>query len=84
MPSSQPVSLQPADPDSLAVGDLVIVASEAWPSYACQEHGGAGWSATVRRLSRSTATVSFNEARTRDGRPYQDARVPIPCLFTSA
>ena len=82
-PVGKPVSLLPVSPDSLAIGDLVVVASETWPSYVCHEHNGAGWSAAIRRLSRSTAIVSFTEARTRDGRPYQDARVPIPSLFKS-
>ena len=82
-PADQTVSLLPVNPDSLAIGDLVVVASDTWPSYACNEHNGAGWSATIRRLSRSAATVSFTNARTRDGRPYQDARVPIPSLFKS-
>ncbi|EOD33154.1 hypothetical protein EMIHUDRAFT_202355 [Emiliania huxleyi CCMP1516] len=46
-------------------------------SYACKEFGGAGWAATVLRCSKHTAIVRFTIATTRDGRPYEDARVPL-------
>ena len=53
------------------------VASALWPQYACKEFGGAGWAATVLRCSKHTAIVRFTIATTRDGRPYEDARVPL-------
>ena len=59
--------------DSPAVTALTFV---LWPKYECKE--GAGWLATVTRLSAAgtAATVAFVHARTRDGRPYEDSLLP--------
>ena len=54
----------PSQSDSLRVGDLVLVASETWPSDACHEHNGAAWSATIRRLfGPDGATTTQSPAR---------------------
>ena len=63
-----------------ATGRAVLVASALWPQYACKEFGGAGWAATVLRCSKHTAIVRFTVATTRDGRPYEDERVPLDQL----
>ena len=63
-------------------GDDVVVPAELWPAYSCRELGGAGWTATVSRVHKSTARVSFLLARTRDGRPYQDELLPLSALRT--
>ena len=55
----------------------VLVASALGPQYACKAFGGAGWAATVLRCSKHTAIGRFTIATTRDGRPYEDARVPL-------
>eukprot|EP00965_Chrysotila_dentata_P149589 4940151-Pleurochrysis_carterae.AAC.1 len=41
-----------------------------YPTYACDEHGGWGWSAKVLARRWSSAKVSFDRARADDGRPY--------------
>jgi len=38
--------------------------------------------ATITRVHKSTARVSFLLARTRDGRPYQDELLPLSALRT--
>ena len=95
-PSSQPVNLQPADPNSLAVGDQVIVARKAWPSYTCHEYIGAGGSATVsgasraaRRPSRSTRHAHATAVHTRMrasqfhvSSPLRKPRPPARCSAT--
>ena len=58
-------------------GDAVVVPASLWPAYSCRELGGAGWTATVRRVHTSTARVSFDVAQTRDGRPYEDELLPL-------
>ena len=60
------------------LGDSVVVPSTLWPAYTCLELGGAGWMATVVRVHKTTARVTFDHARTRDGRPYERRRNPDP------
>ena len=73
--------LLPADPHHqiLRVHAQVVPAS-LWPAYSCKELGGAGWTATIRRVHRSTARVSFDVAQTRDGRPYENELLPLDDL----
>ena len=73
---SAPIDTRPITAEN-ATGRPVLVASALWPQYACKEFGGAGWAATVLRCSKHTAIVRFTIAATRDGRPYEDARVPL-------
>jgi hypothetical protein len=70
-----PPDPRPLAPDN-AVGRRVLVSRARWPQYACHEHGGAGWEATVSSATRTTAVVRFSFATTADGRPYQNERVP--------
>ena len=46
----------------------------------CDEHGGAGWEALVVRSTAVTAVVRYVSARTADGRPYADDRLPLTRL----
>ena len=39
---------------ALVVGDRVLVPREMWPDFACDENGGAGWTASVVGTSRDT------------------------------
>jgi len=71
-----PARLQPL-PGIMRPGDAVVVPASLWPAYTCRELGGAGWTATVRRVHTSTARVSFDIAQTRDGRPYEDELLPL-------
>jgi len=75
-PLTQPAAFHP--------GMEIVVASSAWPTWKCAEHGGSGWAAIVRRVASSACRVSFTVARTRDGRPYADAVVPKTHLMVSA
>ena len=63
-------------------GDEIVVPATVWSTYQCAELGGAGWLVTVVAVSRHTAVVRFNEARTRDGRRYANERLPIDVLRT--
>ena len=58
----------------------MVVPADLWPAYSCKELGGAGWTATVSRVHKSTARISFDLARTRDGRPYEDELLPLSRL----
>ena len=60
---------------ALAPGDAVVIKREAWPTHACRELGGSGWSASVISLSAATARVRFQNHKASDGRPYEDVRV---------
>ena len=62
---------------SPSVNDSVVVPADLWPAYTCNELGGAGWMATVVRVHRTTALVSFDHNRTRDGRPYKPELLPL-------
>jgi hypothetical protein len=70
-----PPDLRPLALDN-AVGRRVLVSRARWPQYACHEHGGAGWEATVSSATKTTAVVRFSFNTTADGRPYQNERVP--------
>lgn len=67
-------------PNTVRPGDAVVVPATLWPAYSCKELGGAGWTATIRRLHKSTAHVSFDVAQTRDGRPYENELLPLDDL----
>ena len=67
-------------PTTVRPGDAVVVPASLWPAYSCKELGGAGWTATIRRVHRSTARVSFDVAQTRDGRPYENELLPLDDL----
>ena len=73
-PPAAPVDLK--DAADANVGDQVVVRQLAWPAYTCTENGGAGWCATVKSATGVTVVVRFHEARSSDGRAYEDMRVP--------
>ena len=56
-----PARLQRLDSDPKA-GDSVVVLASLWPTYTCRELGGAGWLATIVRVHRTAALVSFEPA----------------------
>ena len=59
----------------------MVVPASLWPSYDCEELGGAGWEATVKRVISSDAVrVSFTNAKTRDGAPYADEALEVEHL----
>ena len=51
-----------------AHGRLVIVSSTLWPDHPCDENGGRGWTAMLRRVSRGVATLRFTALRDAQGR----------------
>ena len=63
-----------------ATGRRVLVPAHVWPAYACNERGGAGWEAIVRRASSDHARVEFVRARTGSGRRYADADLLLTAL----
>jgi hypothetical protein len=56
------------------------VLRDAWPNYVCKEMGGAAWQGTVVTKVKGGAIVRFTKARTRDGRRYENARIPLDKL----
>ena len=81
-PPPNPTAL--VDAPTAVVGDQVIVRRKAWPRASCTEHGGSGWSATVRSRTSHTAVVRFTSAHTADGRAYEDTRLPRHFLAQQA
>ena len=77
-PGPGAASPRPDRPDP--EGRRVLVPRELWPAYPCNEQDGRGWAAAVRSTTQSTAVVRFIHARTLDGRPYADERVPLEML----
>ena len=76
-PHGEAAITQPAPP-AVEVGATVLVPSWLWPDYACAEHGGRGWEALVRAVTRCTATVRFAHAHS--GVCYADERLPLHVL----
>ena len=58
----------------------MLVPADVWPDFVCDENGGAGWDATVLKVARQSALVSFDSARTDDGRRYEDEQIAISAL----
>ena len=75
-PATHPAPLTPAN----AVGRRVLVPAQLYPQYRCDEQGGRGWEALVVRATATTAVVHYVSARTADGRPYADDRLPLSRL----
>ena len=64
-----------------AVGRRVLVPAEIYPTYRCYEQQGRGWECIVMTVSSLTANkVRHTYARTSDGRPYADERLPLALL----
>ena len=65
-----------------SAGDELVVPCSVWPTHACGELDGAGWVVTVVGATRKTAEVRFAHATTRDGRRYENVRLPLAALRT--
>ena len=63
-----------------AVGRRVLVPAEIYPQYKCSEHQGRGWECLAMTATAQTVKVRFTFARTADGRPYEDERLPMSLL----
>ena len=70
----------PAAVEQTTSGDCVMVPRSVWPTYACNENGGAGWSVRIVSRTTRTAVVDFLHAHTTDGRRYQPERLPLELL----
>ena len=64
----------------LRAGDRVAVPSQLWPRNPCLEMGGAAWHATIVKATATTAVISFDRARTKAGRPYENTSIQISTL----
>ena len=58
------------------MGRRVLIPRHVWPRYACTEHGGRGWEATVVSATGVTVVVEFAHATDATGRGYQNERLP--------
>ena len=76
LPSAPPAPLSRDN----ASGRRVLVPASVYPREACSEHAGAGWESLVLSATGLTAVVRFLYARTNDGRPYQNERLPLTQL----
>ena len=74
-----PSDLSPLTPAN-ALGRLVLVARETWPSYDCDENDGLGWSAIVKSANSTYAKLGFLHATTDRGLPYADAELTFDVL----
>jgi len=66
--------------EDLKVGTHVAILRETWPTHACKEMQGLAWHGTVVARAKGRATVRFTQARTRDGRQYENAQVKLNVL----
>ena len=62
------------------VGRRVLVPSTIWPTYSCNELGGAGWSARIVARTRHGVRVTFLQERDSRGRRYRDAELSLTAL----
>ena len=63
-----------------AAGRTVLVPAARYPRNTCAEHGGRGWEARVLSATGVTARVRYLNARSANGRPYEDTREPLTLL----
>jgi hypothetical protein len=75
-----PAYRKPLQRGQACVGRLVLVPAKLWPDYSCDEHGGEGWEAQVRRCANGRATVKFLHARDAEGNEYPDEHLSIEQL----
>ena len=61
----------PLPANEACLGRRVLVPRAAWPTYACTENSGRGWTATIVTFSRGAATVRFTHAVSPRGLPFQ-------------
>ena len=60
------------------LGRRVLVPRRVWPThYACDEHGGRGWTARIVEYKRGAVTLHFLHATTPRGAPYEDVQLQL-------
>ena len=57
---------------ALAPGDEVHVDRAIWPTYPCEENGGAAWTARVLRVEEGDCLLAFPHSRTASGLGFAD------------
>jgi hypothetical protein len=62
-------------------GTRVFVQRHLWPTYACEEHAGEGWAATVVSTTAHTCVVSFDFACAPDGSAFESERLATEALL---
>ena len=66
--------------DGNALGRRVLVPRSLYPTYACDENDGRGWTARVVNYRGGVATTRFTHATTARGIPYEDVLLRIHVL----
>jgi len=56
------------------------VPAAVYPSYACGENEGRGWTTLITRCARGACTVRFLEAADGRGVPYEDVQLQLTAL----
>ena len=79
-PTEPEVSIGGPAGAELGLGDAVAAPRELWPQHRRTEMDGQAWHATVVAKTTRQVTVKFTRARTRDGRRYENARLPPSAL----
>ena len=65
----------------LCIGGRVLVPRAVYPTYACDENGGEGWTAFFLRCSRTgAAALRFTDATTTRGIPHEDVELQLSAL----
>jgi hypothetical protein len=87
-PAPPPIPVAPNQPPSTAAitgrparGTRVFVQRHLWPTYACDEHAGEGWAATVESTTAHTCVVSFDFACAPDGSAFEPERLATEALL---
>jgi len=62
----------------LAAGRIVLVPRKVWPNEPCNEQGGRGWTAVVRHLKGTRATVRFLATKAADEHLHVEVLEPLP------
>ena len=62
------------------INDRVVVPQEIYPAYACNELGGAGWTAKVTSSTGRTAVVEYLAAEKQNGQRFERVRLPLTAL----
>ena len=78
-PPPTPVDTSPITAANV-VGRQLLVPAPVYPQYNCAENGGRGWACLAISATSVTAVVRFLNARTSDGRPYENVRLPLSQL----
>ena len=74
-----PPDLSPLDANA-CTGRRVLVPCAVYPTDACTENGGHGWTALVVHCVRGVATLRFTDAATARGLPYADVQLQVAAL----